>query len=85
VGTACHVRGAQRVVDQLSTELGVRPEETTSDRNFSLGTVNCLGVCASGPVVAIDGEYFGKMSPVKIEGTLKKFRSDKKEELNGKN
>jgi NADH-quinone oxidoreductase subunit E len=86
IGTACHVRGAQRVVDQINLELGIRPGETTKDRNFTLETVNCLGVCAAGPVVAIDGQYFGKMSPAKVGGTLKKFRSDKKkkEGANGK-
>jgi len=87
LGTACHVRGAQRIVDQMNLELGIRPGETTKDRNFTLETVNCLGVCAAGPVVAIDGQYFGKMSPGKVEGTVKKFRSekpDKKEGLNGK-
>jgi NADH-quinone oxidoreductase subunit E len=84
LGTACHVRGAQRIVDQLNLELGIRPGETTKDRNFTLETVNCLGVCAAGPVLAIDGEYFGKMTAGKVEGTLKQFRSDKKEGLNGK-
>ncbi len=88
LGTACHVRGAQRVVDQVSMELGIRPGQTTKDRNFTLGTVNCLGVCASGPILAIDGEYFGSMSPIKVEGVLKKFQpeqSDQKEASNGKN
>ena len=78
MGTACHVRGAQRIVDQVKLALDIRPGETTKDRNFTLETVNCLGVCAAGPVVAIDGQYFGKMSPGKVDGTLKKFRSDKK-------
>jgi NADH-quinone oxidoreductase subunit E len=84
MGTACHVRGAQRIIDQVNLELGIRPGETTKDRNFTLETVNCLGVCAAGPVLAIDGQYFGKMSPAKVEGTLKKFRSGKKEGANGK-
>jgi len=85
MGTACHVRGAQRIADQMNLQLGIRPGETTEDRNFTLETVNCLGVCAAGPVVAIDGQYFGKMSSTKVEGTLKKFRSDKKKEgANGK-
>jgi NADH-quinone oxidoreductase subunit E len=85
LGTACHVRGGQRILDQLKMELGISPGETTPDRNFSLGTVNCLGVCAAGPVVAIDGEYFGKMSPVAVEGTLKKFRPDKSDRKEGGN
>jgi len=74
LGTACHVRGGQRVVDQFTMELGIRSGETTPDRNFTLETVNCLGVCAAGPVVAIDGQYFGKMSSIKVEETIKKFR-----------
>jgi len=78
MGTACHVRGAQRIIDQVKLALDIRPGETTKDQNFTLETVNCLGVCAAGPVVAIDGQYFGKMSPGKVGGTLKKFRSDKK-------
>lgn len=86
MGTACHVRGAQRIADQIKLELGVQPGETTKDQNFTLETVYCLGVCAAGPVVAIDSQYFGKMSSAKVEGTLKKFRSDKKkkEGANGK-
>jgi len=84
MGTACHVRGAQRIVDQMNLELDIRPGETTKDKNFTLETVNCLGVCAAGPVVAIDGEYFGKMSSVKVPGILKKFRSDKKEKVDEK-
>ena len=78
MGTACHVRGAQRIVDQIKLALDIQPGETTKDKNFTLETVNCLGVCAAGPVVAIDGQYFGKLSPAKVDGTLKKFRSDKK-------
>jgi NADH-quinone oxidoreductase subunit E len=88
LGTACHVRGAQRIVYQIGIELGIRPGETTKDRNFTLETVNCLGVCASGPILAVDGEYFGNMSPIKVEGVLKKFQpapSDQKEASNGKN
>jgi NADH-quinone oxidoreductase subunit E len=87
LGTACHVRGAQRIVDQIGIRLGIRPGETTQDRNFTLETVNCLGVCASGPIITVDGEYFGNMSPIKVEGVLKKFQpdpSDQKEASNGK-
>lgn len=83
MGTACHVRGAQRIVDQVNLQLGIRPGETTKDQNFTLETVNCLGVCAAGPVIAIDGQYFGKMSSTKVEGTLKKFQPDKKDKKEG--
>jgi NADH-quinone oxidoreductase subunit E len=72
LGTACHVRGAQRIVDQFSFELGIKPGQTTKDGNFSLGTVNCLGVCASGPVVAVDDQYYSKMSSVKVKEVIAK-------------
>lgn len=85
MGTACHVRGAQRILDQIKLELGIQPGETTKDLNFTLETVNCLGVCAAGPVVSIDGQYFGKMSPTKVEETLKRFRiNDRKGDKNAK-
>ncbi|MGQ9508536.1 MAG: NADH-quinone oxidoreductase subunit NuoE family protein [Thermodesulfobacteriota bacterium] len=84
MGTACHVRGAQRVLDQIQLELGIHLGETTKDLNFTLETVNCLGVCAAGPVVAIDGQYFGKMSPMKVKETLKKFYENKKGDKDAK-
>lgn len=84
LGTACHVRGGVRIVDRLRTELGIHPGETTPDRKFTLETVNCLGVCASGPIMVVDGHYFGKMSSAQIRGVLDQFDTDKKEGLNGK-
>jgi NADH-quinone oxidoreductase subunit E len=58
LGTACHVRGAPTLLDRISKELGVRPGKTTDDSRFSLLTVNCMGCCALGPVMAIDGTYY---------------------------
>jgi NADH-quinone oxidoreductase subunit E len=58
MGTACHVRGAQKIVTEFSQELGIRPGETTPDNETSLETVNCLGACALGPTVVADGRYF---------------------------
>jgi len=84
LGTACHVRGGVRIVDRLTTELGIRAGETTPDRKFTLETVNCLGVCASGPIMVVDGHYFGKMSPAQVKGVLGQFDTDKKESLNEK-
>ena len=63
VGTACHVRGATRVLDAIERETGIKPSETDSDMRFSLEAVNCLGCCALGPVIVVDGEYHGKLSP----------------------
>ena len=85
LGTACHVRGGVRIAERLTTELRIRPGETTPDRKFTLETVNCLGVCASGPIMVVDGQYFGKMSPAQVKGVLDQFDTDKKESLNGKN
>jgi NADH-quinone oxidoreductase subunit E len=61
LGTACHVHGGPRIAEILQTELGIQSGETTSDREFSLETVNCLGACALGPVVVADGHYFSKV------------------------
>lgn len=85
LGTACHVRGGVRIVERLTTELGIRPGETTPDRKFTLETLNCLGVCASGPIMVVDGQYFAKMSSAQVKGVLDQFDTDKKERLNGKN
>ncbi|MFC2063012.1 NAD(P)H-dependent oxidoreductase subunit E [Chloroflexota bacterium] len=74
LGTACHVRGASRIKEQLEQKLGIRPGETSEDGEFSLETVMCLGCCAIGPVVVIDGEYHGQMTLGKVESILKTIR-----------
>jgi len=73
VGTACHVRGAQRVLGTVQDKLGIRPGETDLNLKYSLETVNCLGCCALGPVVEIDGKHHGKMAPAKAEEVLKEY------------
>ncbi len=70
LGTACHVRGAQGVVRELEQRLGISAGGTTPDREFSLETVNCLGACALGPVVVIDGHYVAKMGKEKVRQLL---------------
>ncbi|MEA3559943.1 MAG: NAD(P)H-dependent oxidoreductase subunit E [Candidatus Thermoplasmatota archaeon] len=57
MGTACHVRGAPKVLDEIRRHLNIEPGETTKDGMFTLETVNCLGTCALGPVVVLDEEY----------------------------
>jgi NADH-quinone oxidoreductase subunit E len=74
VGTACHVRGAPQVVEEIERNLGIKAGETTEDGKFTLETVNCLGACALGPLVVIDGEYHGKMDPRKISRILKQYK-----------
>mgnify|MGYP000424569992 CR=1 FL=1 len=79
-GTACHVRGTPRLLDDIMARLDVRPGETTVDQAFTLETVNCLGACALGPVVVIDGVYYEHMDPSKLEVLLETVRQ-KDEEL----
>ncbi len=74
VGTACHVRGGQRIVDEIGRRLEIAPGETTEDQNFTLETVNCLGCCAIGPIVMIDGEYYGEMTTRKVSFVLEKYQ-----------
>ena len=70
LGTACHVRGAPKVVEELRRQLGIRAGETTPDGEFTLETVNCLGACAIGPVVVIDGHYFSKVRKQRVRQLL---------------
>jgi NADH-quinone oxidoreductase subunit E len=74
VGTACHVRGAVKVLDTLERELGISAGETDDQLEFTLETVNCLGACALGPVVVLDGGYHGEMNPAKVNRILKRVR-----------
>src|SRR4030043_824463 len=73
MGTACHIRGAPRVLDTVQDLTGIRPGETDLDLKFSLETVNCLGCCAMGPVMVVDKKYHGKMAPSKTAEVLKKY------------
>ena len=73
MGTACHVRGATRVLDAVEDLTGIKPGETDLDLKFSLETVNCLGCCALGPVMEIDGKAHGKMSPGQTKDVLKTY------------
>jgi NADH-quinone oxidoreductase subunit E len=72
-GTACHVRGSSRILDAVHRNTGIRPGETDSDLKFSLETVNCLGCCALGPVLVVDGKCHGRMDPTKAEDVLKNY------------
>ena len=79
LGTACYIRGGIKMVDVLTKELNIKPGETTKDNKFSLEMVNCLGCCAIGPMVLIDDEYYGEMTPqkvIKLIKTLKIVKND---------
>lgn len=73
-GTACHVRNAPRLVDEIRLQLNISPGETTRDRRFSFETVNCLGACALGPIVVINGRCHDHMSPSKIRKLIDSLR-----------
>lgn len=75
LGTACHVRGGEKLRSEISDFLNIRSDETTGDGEFTLRTVNCLGACAIGPVMVVDGEYYGNMSASKAKDLLVKCRS----------
>ena len=74
LGTACHVRGAPRVVEELKQQLGIEAGETTQDKEFTLETVNCLGACALGPIVVADGQYFSNVRTTQVTEILDKTR-----------
>jgi NADH-quinone oxidoreductase subunit E len=73
-GTACHVRGGPRIVEELERQLGISAGQTTADGEFTLETVNCLGACALGPVVVIDGRYHSKLRKFQVRQLLDQVR-----------
>ena len=70
VGTACHVRGAANILDKLERELDLKPGQTSRDYKFTLETVNCVGACALGPVMVLDGEYHGQVNLKKVDKVI---------------
>ena len=79
MGTACHVRGAPRILDEFSRRLGIGSGETTADKKFTLETVNCVGACALGPIAITDGEYHGQLKTGDIEKLIEDIKTEEKE------
>ena len=73
LGTACHVRGARRIVDKLQRKLNINIGETTEDKLFTLETVRCVGACALGPVVVIDRELYSQVNTKTVDVILQKY------------
>jgi len=73
MGTACHVRGAPRILDGVKRKLGVESGHTTEDKLFTLETVNCLGSCALGPLVTVNEKYHGKVTSTKMDKILDSY------------
>jgi len=74
MGTACHVRGAQPVLEAFERELGIKEGDTTKDLKFSLDTVRCVGCCGLAPVVMMGEDVHGKISQSKVSRVLKKYK-----------
>lgn len=83
LGTACHLKGGQRLVEELERKLKVEPGGTTEDMMFSLNTVNCVGACALAPVVAIDDKYHPNATSKKIAKEMKNLTGPSVEEMEG--
>ena len=73
LGTACHVRGGPKILKEMTRVLGIAPGDTMKDRKVSLNVVNCLGVCAIGPVMFVDGKFYGEMTPLKARRLVEKM------------
>lgn len=73
LGTACHVRGAPRILEKVEQALNIKAGDTTQDMKFTLERVNCLGCCALGPVMVVDGEAHGKLALARIEKVLNQY------------
>jgi NADH-quinone oxidoreductase E subunit len=80
LGTACFVKGADRVLQTFKDELGIDMGETTKDGLFSLTNTRCLGVCGLAPVVTINGKVFSQVTPNQVPEILNRFRSEHEKE-----
>jgi NADH-quinone oxidoreductase subunit E len=77
-GTACHVRGSPRIVDEISKQLNIKPGETTKDLEYTLETIACFGSCALAPVMVIDKTVYGRMTPAKVREVLGNGSTDQR-------
>jgi len=76
LGTACYVRGGNRVLEAMVKKLGIDVGQTTPDRQFTLGVARCFGACGLAPVLTVDDEVFHRVNPNKIDPILAKFREE---------
>lgn len=80
LGTACHVRGGNIILENFERKLGIRDGETTPDKEFSIERVACVGCCALAPVAIVDETVHGHMAPSKVEGLILGFQIEKEKE-----
>lgn len=83
-GTACYLCGAKDITDSLSDELGIKVGETTDDRLFTIETVSCLGACGLAPVMMINDETFGRLTPRQAKRVIRVTKNKKQEDKNGR-
>ena len=76
LGTACYIRGGDKLLEKLETTLGITPGETTQDRRFTLETVHCVGSCSMSPVMRIEGETHGRLKAGRLSRILSAFGKD---------
>ena len=74
MGTACQVRGGVQIVEEMERKLNIKVGKTTANRKFTLETVNCLGCCAIGPVVVVNGKYYSNITIKKVDAILKEYQ-----------
>jgi NADH:ubiquinone oxidoreductase subunit E len=78
-GTACYIRGGDRLLEKLESTLGLKPGETTGDRAFTLETAYCFGSCSMSPVIRVDGQPYGRLRVDRLPRILDKFREEQAE------
>ena len=74
LGTACYVKGAQRIIDQFCGILGIGPGQTTPDGLFSIDALRCIGACAAAPAVTINGEVYARVKPSEVPDIIAQYR-----------
>lgn len=75
LGTACYVKGAQLVLDELEKVLGVPAGSTTPDGLFTLKATRCLGACGLAPVIMVNDDVYGRLTPDQVAGVIEKYRN----------
>ena len=73
LGTACYVKGSQKLLDRLVEKLGIEPEECTEDGRFSLTACRCIGACGLAPVLTVNEDVYGRLAPEDVDGILAKY------------
>ena len=73
MGTACYVKNIEKIMDRLSEELGIDPGETTKDGKFTLEATRCLGCCGLAPVIMVDDDVYGRLTPADVPDILSKY------------